>query len=105
MQETYYKSIGKKGRTTIPLCMRIVLGIRDDTLLRFTRNSKQVIITPMRECESGICEMHRKASLDTDGIKSLVDEISDETLAQMPPVIINKLKGVTGEKSGMADQT
>ena len=85
--------------------MRIVLGIRDDTLLRFTRNSKQVIITPMRECESGICEMHRKALLDTDGIKSLVDEISDETLAQMLPVIINKLKGVTGEKSGMADQT
>lgn len=85
--------------------MRIVLGIRDDTLLRFTRNSKQVIITPMRECESGICEMHRTASLDTDGIKSLVDEISDETLAQMLPVIINKLKGVTGEKSGMADQT
>lgn len=103
MQETYYKSIGKKGRTTIPLCMRIVLGIRDDTLLRFTRNSKQVIITPMRECESGICEMHRKTTLDTEGIHSLIDEISDETLAQMLPMILKKLKGAAGGGSGIAD--
>ena len=46
MQEICCKTIGKRGRTTIPFCMRNALGIKNNTLLRFTRNEKQVLVTP-----------------------------------------------------------
>ena len=101
MQEICYKTIGKRGRTTIPFCMRNALGIKNNTLLRFTRNEKQVLVTPMRECETGLCELHRKADLTAAEIAELVNEISPATLRQMLPVIEKKLK--SGEGSGKGE--
>ena len=36
MKEIIYKTIGRKGRTTIPFIFRMRLEIADDTLLKFT---------------------------------------------------------------------
>ncbi|MDO4562524.1 MAG: hypothetical protein Q4C12_01685 [Clostridia bacterium] len=44
--------------------------------------------------------MHRKSTLDASEIETLIGEISDESLAQMIPVIVNKLKKSAGAASG-----
>lgn len=81
------------------------MGIKADTLLRFTNNGREVIITPMKVMGNGIFEMHRKLELSNEEIGSFVDEISADSLARMMPVIAKKLNRSAGAESGSTDKS
>lgn len=56
MEKTFYRIIGRKGRTTIPFTFRSDLGIKDNTKLKFEKEDDRIIITPVKECFPNDCD-------------------------------------------------
>ena len=103
MNGIIYKTIGRRGRTTIPFIFRSRLEIADDTLLKFTTNGSQVIISPMRECGSEMCE-RKKLDLSTGDAAELIEHCSEESLRILLSAVLAKMKSPTVEKDGREQQ-
>lgn len=105
MKEIIYKTIGKRGRTTIPFSFRMGLRITDKMLLKFVRCGNSVVITPMREIEGGICESGAWYDLrKPEEAARLVANCSEETLKLIQSAVLRKLNTSAGEKIGSKQQ-
>lgn len=105
MSEIIYKTIGKRGRTTIPFSFRRDLKITDKRLLKFTRCGSRVVITPMIELEEGICESGAMYNLKKpEDAERLLENCSAEAFKRIQKAVLSKLNTSAKEKIGVEQQ-
>ena len=73
------------------------LEIADNTLLKFTTDGNRVIVSPMKECGSEMCE-RKRLELSHDDAAELIAHCSDESLKIILSAVLEKLnlKAVDG---------
>ena len=103
MNGIIYKTIGKRGRTTIPFIFRSRLEIVNDTLLKFTLSGDQVIISPMKECGSQMCE-RKKLDMTQGDAAELIEHCSDESLEFIFSAVLKKMKLSAVDENGKNQQ-
>lgn len=103
MKEIIYKTIGRKGRTTIPFIFRMRLEIADDTLLKFTTDGSRVIVSPMKECGSEMCE-RKRLEVSQDDARELIEHCSDESLKTILSAVLKKLNLTAVDGNGKNQQ-
>lgn len=91
MKEIIYKTIGIRGRTTIPFIFRTDLKIGDDTVLEFRKDNGSVIITPMRKCKKGTCELKDEMQLTENEVEEFISACDEEDITKLLSAIQKKL--------------
>lgn len=105
MSEIIYKTIGKRGRTTIPFSFRRDLKITDDRLLKFTKCGSRVVISPMVELEEGICESGAVYDLKkAEDAERLLENCSAESLKLIQTAVLGRLNTSAKEEIGVNQQ-
>lgn len=91
MKKIFYEIIGKRGRITIPLLFRMLLGITNDTLLKWECDGIKVIITPMVDLGNLISEKRAKMGLTQEQANQLVSNLTPEAIKCLLSAAKNKL--------------
>ena len=100
MKGTICRIIGKRGRTTIPFTYRRLLGITNDTLLKWQIDGRRIIVTPLKEFKDGICESGAFYELTRpEEVKRFVEEIPEDTLRLIQKAVSSKLNSSAEDKN------
>ena len=75
------------------------LEIRDNTLLKFTTDGSRVVIAPMKECGSEMCE-RKRLELSGEDAKELVEHCSDEALKLILSAVLKKMNLTAVDENG-----
>lgn len=75
-----YRTLGKRGRTTIPYAIRVRLGLRHNDLLSFEEDGDAVIVRREKVCDE--CDYFLddidEIGEDNDALLDFVDDLSDK---------------------------
>ena len=93
MKEIFLTIIGKRGRTTIPLMLRILFGITDETVLKWKWDlaSRCIMIFPLFEIGPFLNDKKEKIGMTKDEANQLVENLTDEALQCLLSAATNKL--------------
>lgn len=75
-----YRTLGKRGRTTIPYAIRVRLGLRHNDLLSFEEDGDTVIVRREKvcnECNDFLDDINEMGD-DNDALLDFVDNLSDK---------------------------
>ena len=75
-----YRTLGKRGRTTIPYAIRVNLGLRHNDLLSFEEDGDKVVIrreSICNECDDFLDDIDEMGE-DNDVLLDFVDDLSDK---------------------------
>ena len=75
-----YRTLGKRGRTTIPYAIRVRLGLRHNDLLSFEEQDNTVVIrreSICNECDDFFDDIDEMGE-DNDALLDFVDDLSDK---------------------------
>ena len=75
-----YRTLGKRGRTTIPYAIRVKLGLRHNDLLSFEEDGDTVIVRLEKvcdECDDFLDDIDEIGE-DSDALLDFVDDLSDK---------------------------
>ena len=75
-----YRTLGKRGRTTIPYAIRVRLGLRHNDLLSFEEDGDTVIVRREKvcdECDDFLDDIDEIGE-DNDALLDFVDDLSDK---------------------------
>ena len=75
-----YRTLGKRGRTTIPYAIRVRLGLRHNDLLSFEEDGDTVIVRREKvcnECNDFLDDINEMGD-DNDALLDFVDDLSDK---------------------------
>lgn len=75
-----YRTLGKRGRTTIPYAIRVRLGLRHNDLISFEEDGDAVIVRREKVCDE--CDYFLddidEIGEDNDALLDFVDDLSDK---------------------------
>ena len=75
-----YRTLGKRGRTTIPYAIRVRLGLRHNDLISFEEDGDAVIVRREKvcdECDDFLDDIDEMGE-DNDVLLDFVDDLSDK---------------------------
>ena len=75
-----YRTLGKRGRTTIPYAIRVRLGLRHNDLISFEEDGDNVVIrreSICNECGDFLDDIDEIGE-DNDALLDFVDDLSDK---------------------------
>ena len=75
-----YRTLGKRGRTTIPYAIRVRLGLRHNDLISFEEDGDTVIVRREKvcdECDDFLDDIDEIGE-DNDALLDFVDDLSDK---------------------------
>ena len=74
-----YRTLGKRGRTTIPYAIRVKLGLRHNDLLSFVEDGDTVIVRREKVCNNCFADDIDFSEVDNnDALLDFVDDLSDK---------------------------
>lgn len=74
-----YRTLGKRGRTTIPYAIRVRLGLRHNDLLTFEEDGDAVIVRREKVCNNCFADDIDFSEEDSsDALFDFVDDLSDK---------------------------
>ena len=76
-----YRTLGKRGRTTIPYAIRLKLGLRHNDLLSFEEDGDTVVIRReniSNECDDCYDDADMPDDDSNDALLDFVDDLSDK---------------------------
>ena len=74
-----YRTLGKRGRTTIPYAIRVRLGLRHNDLISFEEDGDTVIVRREKVCNNCFADDIEFSEEDSnDVLLDFVDELSDK---------------------------
>ena len=74
-----YRTLGKRGRTTIPYAIRVKLGLRHNDLISFEEDSDTVIVRREKVCNNCFADDIDFSEVDNnDALLDFVDDLSDK---------------------------
>ena len=74
-----YRTLGKRGRTTIPYAIRVRLGLRHNDLLSFEEDGDAVIVRREKVCNNCFADDIDFSEEDSsDALFDFVDDLSDK---------------------------
>ena len=72
-----YKTLGKRGRTTIPYVIRVRLGLSHNDLISFEEDGDTVIVRREKVCDDFLDDIDEIGE-DSDALLDFVDDLSDK---------------------------
>ena len=100
-----YRTLGKRGRTTIPYAIRVKLGLRHNDLLSFEEDGDTVIVRREKvcdECDDFLDDIDEIGE-DSDALLDFVDDLSDkERMTLFFYLLNNKVNNEGGFNYGSA---
>ena len=100
-----YRTLGKRGRTTIPYAIRVRLGLRHNDLLSFEEDGDAVIVRREKvcdECDDFLDDIDEIGE-DNDALLDFVDDLSDkERMTLFFYLLNNKINDEGGFNYGFA---
>ena len=100
-----YRTLGKRGRTTIPYAIRVRLGLRHNDLLSFEEDGDTVIVRREKvcdECDDFLDDIDEIGE-DNDALLDFVDDLSDkERMTLFFYLLNNKINDEGGFNYGSA---
>ena len=98
-----YRTLGKRGRTTIPYAIRVRLGLRHNDLISFEEDGDTVIVRREKvcdECDDFLDDIDEIGE-DNDALLDFVDDLSDkERMTLFFYLLNNKINDEGGFKYG-----
>lgn len=93
MKEIFLTIIGKRGRITIPLMLRILFGITDETVLKWMWDLERrcIMIFPLFEMGPFLSDKKEKIGMTQDEANQLVENLTDDALQCLLSAATNKL--------------
>ena len=74
-----YRTLGKRGRTTIPYAIRVRLGLRHNDLLSFEEDGDAVIVRREKVCNNCFADdIDFSEEGSSDALLDFVDNLSDK---------------------------
>ena len=74
-----YRTLGKRGRTTIPYAIRVRLGLRHNDLISFEEDGDAVIVRREKVCNNCFADDIDFSEADNnDALLDFVDDLSDK---------------------------
>ena len=74
-----YRTLGKRGRTTIPYVIRVKLGLRHNDLISFKEDGDTVIVRREKVCNNCFADDIDFSEADSnDALLDFVDDLSDK---------------------------
>ena len=100
-----YRTLGKRGRTTIPYVIRVKLGLRHNDMLSFEEDGDTIVIRRENICNE--CDdFYDDADMpddDNDALLDFVDDLSDkERMTLFFYLLNNKINDEGGFNYGSA---
>ena len=100
-----YRTLGKRGRTTIPYAIRVKLGLRHNDLISFEEDGDTVIVRREKvcdECDDFLGDIDEMGE-DNDILLDFVDDLSDkERMTLFFYLLNNKINDEGGFNYGSA---
>ena len=100
-----YRTLGKRGRTTIPYAIRVRLGLRHNDLISFEGDGDTVIVRREKvcdECDDFLDDIDEMGE-DNDILLDYVDDLSDkERMTLFFYLLNNKINDEGGFNYGSA---
>lgn len=100
-----YRTLGKRGRTTIPYAIRVKLGLRHNDLISFEEDGDTVIVRREKvcdECDDFLDDIDEMGE-DNDILLDFVDDLSDkERMTLFFYLLNNKINDEGGFNYGSA---
>ena len=100
-----YRTLGKRGRTTIPYAIRVRLGLRHNDLISFEEDGDTVIVRREKvcgECDDFLDDIDEIGE-DNDALLNFVDDLSDkERMTLFFYLLNNKINDERGFNYGSA---
>ena len=99
-----YRTLGKRGRTTIPYAIRVRLGLRHNDLLSFEEDGDAVIVRREKVCNNCLADDIDFSEEDSsDALFDFVDDLSDkERMTLFFYLLNNKINDEGGFNYGSA---
>ena len=99
-----YRTLGKRGRTTIPYAIRVRLGLRHNDLLSFEEDGDAVIVRREKVCNNCFADDIDFSEEDSsDALFDFVDDLSDkERMTLFFYLLNNKINDEGGLHYGSA---
>ena len=99
-----YRTLGKRGRTTIPYAIRLKLGLRHNDLLSFEEDGDAVIVRREKVCNNCFADDIDFSEEDSsDALFDFVDDLSDkERMTLFFYLLNNKINDEGGFNYGSA---
>ena len=101
-----YRTLGKRGRTTIPYVIRVKLGLRHNDLLSFEEDGDTIVIRReniCNECDDLYDDADIPDKDSSDALLDFVDDLSDkERMTLFFYLLNNKVNNEGGFNYGSA---
>ena len=99
-----YRTLGKRGRTTIPYAIRVRLGLRHNDLISFEEDGDTVIVRREKVCNNCFADDIDFSEEDSnDALLDFVDDLSDkERMTLFFYLLNNKINDEGGFNDGSA---
>ena len=101
-----YRTLGKRGRTTIPYVIRVKLGLRHNDLLSFEEDGDTIVIRReniCNECDDFYDDADIPDEDSNDALLDFVDDLSDkERMTLFFYLLNNKINDEGGFNYGSA---
>ena len=99
-----YRTLGKRGRTTIPYAIRVRLGLRHNDLISFEEDGDTVIVRREKVCNNCFADDIDFSEEDSsDALFDFVDDLSDkERVTLFFYLLNNKINDEGGFNYGSA---
>ena len=99
-----YRTLGKRGRTTIPYAIRVKLGLRHNDLISFEEDGDTVIVRREKVCNNCFADDIDFSEEDSsDALFDFVDDLSDkERMTLFFYLLNNKINDEGGFNYGSA---
>ena len=99
-----YRTLGKRGRTTIPYAIRVRLGLRHNDLISFEEDGDTVIVRREKVCNNCFADDIDFSEEDSsDALFDFVDDLSDkERMTLFFYLLNNKINDEGGFNYGSA---
>ena len=98
-----YRTLGKRGRTTIPYAIRVNLGLRHNDLISFEEDGDTVIVRREKVCNNCFADDIDFSEEDSsDALFDFVDDLSDKERMTLFLYLLNNKVNKGGFNYGSA---
>ena len=98
-----YRTLGKRGRTTIPYAIRVRLGLRHNDLISFEEDGDTVIVRQEKVCNNCFADDIDFSEEDSsDALFDFVDDLSDKERMTLFLYLLNNKVNKGGFNYGFA---
>ena len=98
-----YRTLGKRGRTTIPYAIRVNLGLRHNDLISFEEDGDTVIVRREKVCNNCFADDIDFSEEDSsDALFDFVDDLSDKERMTLFLYLLNNKVNKGGFNYGFA---